>query len=465
MIKLFLLGFLAFETAHAAEIRIGGKCLDVPSGQMVNGAKIQLYECNGTKAQQFEIKESVVVTPPPPVVTPPPPSGTCNFPAWIAGKDYKKGDKVTFKGKGYITVEPNPGYDPIISNWFWDETPCDGSTVTPPPPTTNNPPPVIVKPDPNPTKEIGVYLESWACAWQANAVQHCIANIPAYINTIFLSFVRPDLQYTKGSLAGTGMDFSADFKVVRDAIRLAQGKGQNVILSIGGATYHSWENINVEGIKALAADLNVSGLDIDWEGDQTCAWGSGGTSCPKDQEIISIIRRLRAAMPRPSLLTAAVWSTGALTDPSKVKPNLIGGNFGSWVNPLRAAGSDLDKIMVMSYDCGGPNAPLGNPTGCDPKVLTEAYKALYKGVVIPGQEGGVHAWGNHINTPAETSDLAKTYGRVFFWAWHKGGTRELITAACKALGKSGCDQAMPIVRSGDRMRTIKPMIHMQSEGS
>ena len=43
--------FLSFALSKKSfgatkEIRIGGKCLDVPSGQMVNGAKIQLWDCN-----------------------------------------------------------------------------------------------------------------------------------------------------------------------------------------------------------------------------------------------------------------------------------------------------------------------------------------------------------------------------------------------------------------------------------
>lgn len=47
-------------------------------------------------------------------------SGT-NYPAWQGGQSYGVGDIVSYNGKLYITVHANPGYDPVISHWFWDE--------------------------------------------------------------------------------------------------------------------------------------------------------------------------------------------------------------------------------------------------------------------------------------------------------------------------------------------------------
>ncbi|WP_239153321.1 ricin-type beta-trefoil lectin domain protein [Virgisporangium aliadipatigenens] len=42
-----------FEWATDRSLRIGGKCLDVDGGSTAAGAKVQLYECNGTGAQQW----------------------------------------------------------------------------------------------------------------------------------------------------------------------------------------------------------------------------------------------------------------------------------------------------------------------------------------------------------------------------------------------------------------------------
>ncbi|GAA0375853.1 glycoside hydrolase family 19 protein [Acrocarpospora corrugata] len=72
-------------------------------------------------------------TNPPP--TNPPPSG-CNHPNWQAGTWYPAGSIVRYtNGQYYRAEHDNPGYDPIISTWYWDPYTC-GTT---PPPT--NPPP------------------------------------------------------------------------------------------------------------------------------------------------------------------------------------------------------------------------------------------------------------------------------------------------------------------------------------
>ncbi len=55
-------------------------------------------------------------------------SGSCT--AWSAGTQYNVGDIVKYKGSNYICVNDNPGYDPVISTWFWDPTSqnCDGGS-------------------------------------------------------------------------------------------------------------------------------------------------------------------------------------------------------------------------------------------------------------------------------------------------------------------------------------------------
>lgn len=49
----------------------------------------------------------------------------CSFPAWMAGKDYAAGDKVIYMGKAFVAKEANPGYDPLISTYFWDPYSCE----------------------------------------------------------------------------------------------------------------------------------------------------------------------------------------------------------------------------------------------------------------------------------------------------------------------------------------------------
>jgi chitinase len=63
----------------------------------------------------------------------PPPSG-CNHPNWVAGQFYATGAIVRYTdGQYYIAEHDTPGYDPVISTWYWDPFNC-GSTPPPPPP-------------------------------------------------------------------------------------------------------------------------------------------------------------------------------------------------------------------------------------------------------------------------------------------------------------------------------------------
>ncbi|GAA4070262.1 chitinase [Nonomuraea soli] len=62
---------------------------------------------------------------------------TCNYPNWVAGTQYNVGAIVRYTdGNHYIAVHANPGYDPVISHWFWDPYTCSGGGT----PTPTNPP-------------------------------------------------------------------------------------------------------------------------------------------------------------------------------------------------------------------------------------------------------------------------------------------------------------------------------------
>ncbi|GAB3447033.1 glycoside hydrolase family 19 protein [Actinophytocola sediminis] len=58
-----------------------------------------------------------------------PSAAACDYPAWQAGQNYNPGDIVRYTdGNHYIAVHANPGYDPVISHWFWDPYDCDGGS-------------------------------------------------------------------------------------------------------------------------------------------------------------------------------------------------------------------------------------------------------------------------------------------------------------------------------------------------
>ncbi|GIF25106.1 putative chitinase [Actinoplanes tereljensis] len=52
---------------------------------------------------------------------------TCDYPAWVAGQYYAVGAIVRYtNGQFYQATHENPGYDPIISTWFWSPYTCTG---------------------------------------------------------------------------------------------------------------------------------------------------------------------------------------------------------------------------------------------------------------------------------------------------------------------------------------------------
>ncbi|MBO4209211.1 carbohydrate-binding protein, partial [Micromonospora echinofusca] len=59
--------------------------------------------------------------------TTPPPGGTCTYPNWVAGTWYVAGSIVRYtNGLHYIAEHDNPGYDPVISTWYWEPYTCGG---------------------------------------------------------------------------------------------------------------------------------------------------------------------------------------------------------------------------------------------------------------------------------------------------------------------------------------------------
>jgi chitodextrinase len=62
----------------------------------------------------------------------PPPNGTCDYPNWAAGTYYPAGAIVRYTDGNYYRAEhENPGYDPVISTWYWEPYNCSGGTNPP----------------------------------------------------------------------------------------------------------------------------------------------------------------------------------------------------------------------------------------------------------------------------------------------------------------------------------------------
>ncbi len=62
-------------------------------------------------------------TNPPPVNNPPAGGNNENY---QPGKLYRAGAVVRYNGQCYVAEHENPGYDPVISHWYWNPTTCSG---------------------------------------------------------------------------------------------------------------------------------------------------------------------------------------------------------------------------------------------------------------------------------------------------------------------------------------------------
>jgi chitinase len=143
-----------------------------------------------------------------------------------------------------------------------------------------------------------------------------LANTPAYVNVVVVGFALPDCTYAKGSfsLMGTGLQFSSDATVVKDAIATLKARQPNtrVLLAVGGATYTNFAGMNMRCVKDLIDDFGFDGADLDYEpSDPACKVVGGKVSCTTDAESVDVTAKMRAALPVGKyLMTTASWWVG-----------------------------------------------------------------------------------------------------------------------------------------------------------
>ena len=160
------------------------------------------------------------------------------------------------------------------------------------------------------------YHDSWN-EWPASTPQQTsLATLPGYIDIVLLAFAKPDLTYNGNfDIAGSGLEYSMPGRVLRGAIIALKTSHPNthVLLSVGGAAYNRWRRLALPAIVAFVRDFDLDGVDIDFEpSDPACRTGADGRiACATDAAWDRIVGQARAALPRPMLLTASVWSVGA----------------------------------------------------------------------------------------------------------------------------------------------------------
>lgn len=298
------------------------------------------------------------------------------------------------------------------------------------------------------------YHASWYEVAAAAPEQTTLARLPGYLTHVALSFVKPDLVYAGGlDLAQTGLQYPYPGAVLKDAIALLKQRQPElrVLLSVGGATYHGWDRLDEAALARLVRDLGADGVDIDFEPtDPRCMPVAGRMRCADDALWVSLVQRLRAALPRPYTLSVAGWSVGAYGEGAFSDARPRSAWTGSMLALLRSpVAAELDLVSIMSYDAGPAYRP---------DQAFRAYRALWKGplalgiAVLPASNGGPRFT---IDYTARTLDAVRAdpRGGAMLYALNevppgKPGPdnpdyRSLAALICLTLGRPGCDAPMP----------------------
>lgn len=258
----------------------------------------------------------------------------------------------------------------------------------------------------------GIYYPTWNSPWVSDAEKMDLSKLnEEYVGLthVYLSFCKPDLSYSKGQrhFSGTGLEFSMTWQVVYDAIKILQSKGVKVLLAVGGASYWSnFKNLNVNSLFDLCNDLDVDGIDVDYE-----VMGQPVEFTSAVFKSNDCRTRLQKIKNRKILLTIVGFSVGAFTS--------NGGWGGLNLDVLAKAGDIIDIVNLMAYDAGPPS-------DYDPIKAFDAYRRLYNGVICMGFEIGTPGWGGY---NLEKKDIIrnagyvakKDNGGIFVWCHRKSG--------------------------------------------
>ncbi|MBW4670302.1 MAG: hypothetical protein KME60_23530 [Cyanomargarita calcarea GSE-NOS-MK-12-04C] len=311
-------------------------------------------------------------------------------------------------------------------------------------PQTNTTPPTPPTPSPNEGKLFVGYFQSWSEKWGSEPNQLQLANLPSYVNMVIVSFMKPDATYGGNlSLAGTGLDFSADGSVVKGAIALLKQRNPNtkVLVAVGGATYHNFAGLNVGAIASVVKDFGFDGVDIDYEPFNTaqCSSTNGKISCTSDTEYRRIVNEIRQALPRPYLVTLAAWSIGAYGEGEWTNSKPQGALTGLLLNLLQSSDANkIDLLNVMSYDASPEYKP---------QEALVAYQNYFKGKIVMGVEVPPEGWGGHIYTIPEVRNLVnavreKNAAGMMLWSIQKqpNGTPSDNNPSAQMIAKEICQQ-------------------------
>jgi chitinase len=251
---------------------------------------------------------------------------------------------------------------------------------------------------------LAAYLASWsASAHGTPPIDVDILQPPDHVDVIYLAFMRPDASYSSQSgLLGTGLEFPYPVSVLKASIVALKARRPSVkvLASLGGETYSRWDRLNVQAIAEFVHDLELDGVDIDFEpAAANCRQKDGSVVCDSDAILVETIRALRSALPPPALISLTIPNVSAYGEGPWEHAGPHGGpNYGIALAALRdrSLSSSIDYVSIMAYDAGQDYQPL------------QAYRALrsyYAGPILIGFTPPPEAWGSHAYSTVEAQTV------------------------------------------------------------
>ncbi|AUC75895.1 T9SS type A sorting domain-containing protein [Olleya sp. Bg11-27] len=234
------------------------------------------------------------------------------------------------------------------------------------------------------------YFPSWSENWVSANQNSKLREVPEFVNYIFLSFGKPNLEYVSGSydISETGIQVPYDGCTLKESVSVLNDKGIKVILSIGGESYWGTPdayNINYQQIKDLVDDMGFVGIDWDFEPNGSFT----NIGSPENiQHFIDFFNNSRALMPSSEgyILACAPSGVGALggqvnndinspysfdnrnTLTGETDANLYNGAAstnginlfgfsatGHMIPVIQSVGDKINLIAYQGYNAGGSN--------------------------------------------------------------------------------------------------------------
>lgn len=305
---------------------------------------------------------------------------------------------------------------------------------------------------PLPANPIMAYVASWYEPAVTRGAETTLARLPAAIDLVVLGFARPDAIYPAGGeLRGSGLQFQYPTGVLRQGIRALKARNPRarVLVAVGGANYRRWDRLDAPALARLVHEIGADGIDLDYEpGQPDCAARDGRVECRTDAAWRDLVRRVRAVLPRPHLLTVPGWSVGAYGEGAWANATPRSPWTGSMLGLLRSPeAAEIDLVSIMAYDAG---------PAFDPVEAYRAYRHHWAGPlalgfqVMPSAVPGPRATLDTVDRQIAAVRAHDPAAGAMLYALNEtppGAIGRdnpdppmLVRQICRALGRTGCEQ-------------------------